>query len=173
MKIQLSEDEVSQTIDIKKILGDASGIDSVTEAFAQALIDKMVERTESGRDVNGKVFPKYSKSYSESLAFKVFDKSRGDVNMSLTGDMLASIEPEIDQGKLKLSVTGDENILKAYAHNTGYKGHPVLEGKAKREFFGITDAELAKIKKNFLPDLTKESKKADEAIVKTLLKLLG
>jgi len=173
MKIKLSEDEVSQEIDLKKTLGDVSGVDSVTEAFAQALIDKMVDRTQSGRDVNGKLFPKYSKSYTESLGFKVFGKSKGDVNMTLTGDMLASIEPEIDQGKLKLSVTGSENITKAFAHMTGYKGHPVLAGKPKREFFGINDAELAKIRKNFLPDLTKESKKADEDILKTLLKLLG
>lgn len=170
MKIKLTEDEVSQTIDIKKVLGDSSEIDSVSEAFAQALIDKMVERTQEGRDVNGKLFPKYSTSYVNSLPFKVFGKSKNDVNMTLTGDMLASIEPEIDQGKIKLSVTGSENILKAFAHMTGYKGHPVLDGKPKREFFGVSDAELEKIKRKFIPDLSKEAKKNDQIIIEKLLK---
>lgn len=173
MKIKLAEDEVSQTIDVKKILGDASGIASVSEAFAQALIDRMVERTQEGRDVNGKLFPKYSNSYAQSLAFKVFGKSKGNVNMTLTGDMLASIEPDIDQGKIKLSVTGSDNILKAFAHMTGYKGHPVLEGKPKREFFGVSDADLEKIKRKFIPDLSKEARKNDDEIVKKLLKAFG
>ena len=167
MKLKLSEDEVSQTIDIKKTLGDVSGVDSVTEAFAQALIDNMVDRTHAGRDVHGKLFPKYSKAYTESLAFKVFGKKAGQVNMTLTGDMLASIQPEINGKDLKISVTGDFNNIKAFSHQTGYGG------KAKREFFGITDSELDKIKKNFLPDLTKDSKKADESILSQLKKLLG
>lgn len=172
MKPKLSEDEVSQTIDLKKVLGEVSEVESVSEAFAQALIDKIVARTTLGRDVSGKIFPKYSKSYSESLAFKVFGKSRGDVNMTLTGDMLASIEPEIEQGKLKIQVTGSDNILKAFAHMTGYRGHPFLAGKPKREFFGISEKELAEVKKNFLPDLSQESKKNDEIIINKLRKLV-
>lgn len=173
MKINLSESEVSQTIDIKDILGDAAAIPSVSEAMAQAFLDVIKERTESGRDVNGKLLPKYSESYKNSLAFKVWGKT-DNVNMTMSGDMLGTMFSEVVNGKIKIGFDGEENNVKAYAHITGFKGHPVLDGKvAKREFFGITDKEIAQIKAEFSPDLSSEARRNDDILISALTKLFG
>lgn len=173
MKLKLSENEVSQTIDLQKTLGANSELPAVTEAFSQAILDHIRERTESGRDVNGKLFSPYSKSYKESLAFSVFGKSNPP-NMTLTGDMLSTMFADESNGKLKLSFEGTENNVKAFAHQTGFKNHPTLEGKVRpREFFGITDSELQKIAKEFKPNLSKEAQRNDNIILNKLKKVFG
>lgn len=168
-KPDLSKEEVSQEINLRETLGESAGITSVSEAFSQAVLDHIVERTESGRDVHGKLFEAYSKSYRKSLAFKVFGKSE-QVNMKLTGDMLGTMFTVVENGKLKIKLDGVENNIKAYGHMTGYKGHPYLAGKAKREFFGVTEEELNKIKKDFVPDFSKEAKKNDQSLINSLFK---
>lgn len=173
MKLKLSENEVSQTIDLEKTLGSAGEIPAITEAFSQAVLDHIRERTESGRDLNGKLFSPYSKSYKESLAFSVFGKSN-QPNMTLTGDMLSTMFADESNGKLKISFDGVDNNIKAFAHQTGFKNHPVLEGKVKpREFFGITDKELQKIAKEFKPDLSREANRNDNVILNKLKKAFG
>jgi hypothetical protein len=173
MKLKLTESEVSQEIDLEKVLGSVSDVPAVTEAFSQALIDHIKERTESGRDINGKLFAPYSKAYKESLAFSVFGKSNPP-NMTLTGDMLGTMFTEESNGKLNIKLDGDTNNAKAYGHITGFKGHPTLDGKVKpREFFGVTEKELSKIAKEFKPDLSREAQRNDNIILSKLLKLFG
>jgi hypothetical protein len=173
MKLKLSESEVSQSIDLNKVLGGNSEIPAVTEAFSQALIDHIKERTESGRDVNGKIFAPYSKSYKESLAFSVFGKSNPP-NLTLTGDMLGTMFTEENNGTLSIKLDGAENNIKAFAHQTGFKNHPTLDGKVRpREFFGITDKEIANIAKEFKPNLSREAQRNDNVILNKLKKVFG
>lgn len=172
MKLKLTESEVSQEIDLKQVLGGASEIEPVSEAFSQAVLDHIKERTESGRDVNGNIFAPYSKAYKESLAFKVYGKSK--TNMTLTGDMLGTMFTDAANGKLTIKLDGSENNVKAFAHITGFQGHPTLQGKVKpRRFFGVNDIELTKIAENFKPKLSATVISNDMIILNKLKKLFG
>jgi hypothetical protein len=172
MKRKVSEELVSQTINLKDLIGDVANEPSIKEAFAQAAIDKIVERTQSGRDVNGNLFAPYSKLYKESLAFNVFGKSN-KVNLTLTGSMLSSINPDTDTSNIKLQIDDSTEAAKAYGHITGFKGHPTIKNAKPRDFFGLTEKELKQIAKDFKPDLSREAQRNDEVILKKLLKLIG
>lgn len=59
---------------------------------AQLIIDTIVTRTMNNIDSNGKRFKNYSESYANSLEFKIAGKSKNDPNLTLSGDMLNSIQ---------------------------------------------------------------------------------
>ncbi len=150
-KTKLSESDVSTEIDIESLLGSAGRDKMTREVFFQAAFDVMLERLEQGRDVNGKLMSKYSKEYKESDAYNVFGKD-GTVNMQLRGDMINSLaEKKSSKNKMVIGFVGDEQNAKAYAHMTGYKGHPTIRGVKPREFFGWTDKELKAIANELKP----------------------
>lgn len=60
--------------------------------IGNAAIKYIVNRTKSGRGVGNKLFGQYSKSYTETDEFEIAGKKPGKVNLTLTGDMLDSIE---------------------------------------------------------------------------------
>lgn len=113
------------------------------------IIERIYERTtEESRDANGKKFPEYSKSYKDSLDFKVAGKSNS-VDLQLSGDMLAAMKV--------LSVRGDtirvgfengtEENAKADGNIRGTYGQDTPNPKKARNFLGVTDAELRKLVK--------------------------
>lgn len=172
--LNLSQDEVSQEFDLNKILGmDISKDEGLQDAVGQAIIDRIVSRTESGKSVNGAALAKYSKDYKESLEFKAFGKTN-KVNMTLTGDMLASLTIVANKkGKIKIGWQDPENNAKAYGHLTGMEGHPWLEGVTpKREFFGLTQAEINSIRDEFRPSNSDAASANDAAIMDKIWKLL-
>ena len=161
--LKLTQSEVSQTIDLKKVLGvDLTDYPEVKQAIGQAIIDLIVSRTEDGLDVNGKKFANYSKDYKDSLAFKAFGKTN-KVNLSQTGEMLSLMDIIDDSSnKLKIGWNDETENAKAYNHNVG-------DTVPKRPFFGVNDADLKKITDEFKPDLKKNQ--SDAAILKKLNKI--
>lgn len=158
--LTLEKTEVSQTIDLEKITGkDLSNNPDLVQEIAQATIDYMIERVSEGKGVGGKKLKSpYSDDYADSLDFKAAGKSKSDVNMKLSGDMLGSIDAETDLSSFKISIKGDE-APKAYGHMTGFEGHPTIpEGKYKREFFGVTKEEL---ERNVLSKFSQELESLD------------
>lgn len=173
--LTLSETEVSQEFDLNQILGmDISGDEGLQEAVGQAIIDRIVDRTGSGRGVDGKALAKYSESYKQSLEFKAYGKT-SKVNMELTGDMLGTLTITANKkGKIKVGWSDSENNAKAYGHITGMKGHPWLDGVTPaRNFFGLTKAEINSLREEFRPNNRKSQKKNDDAIIAKLNKLMG
>lgn len=174
-KTKLSQSSVTVDIDIEKLLGESAKNRDIRETFYQLAFDKMIERLDSGRDVNGKLFSKYSKAYKDSLAFSAFGKS-STVNLQLTGDMINSVQIEKQTDKIMTVGFGSDKLenAKAYAHMSGYEGHPTLEGKVKpRLFFGWSDKELKDIAKEFKPFTSVQSNVSDSALLKLLDKLVG
>ncbi len=173
-KKKLSEDEVSIEIDIESLLGSSARDSSVKETFFQLAFDKMLERLDNGIGADGKKLDKYSKAYMNSLEFAAFGKDK-TVNMQLTGGMVNSLRIlNSTNSKMKVGFEGEESV-KAYAHMTGFKGHPTLDGKVSpRNFFGWTDKELQAIAREFKPqnesasDLVK-----DEVILRLIDRLVG
>lgn len=144
---------------------DFKGKRSLKEAIGQAIIDRMVDRTQSGQGIrfskDGKGVPlklksPYSKTYADSDDFKAFGKSRSNVNMTLTGDMLASIDiKSIGENEITIGITETEERAKAFNHQTG-------DTVPSRPFFGVSKKELGDIKRQFGSDIKDALKTRDE-----------
>lgn len=142
--IDLKKNKVSQTIDLNELLdSDISGDTVLVREIGQAIIDYMEERVDSGKGLNGvKLKSPYSKAYSESLDFKAAGKSPTDVNMKLSGDMMASIDIISEDGAtIEIGIDDSDQAIKAYGNQTGFEGHPTIKGP-KRPFFGVSVDEL-------------------------------
>jgi hypothetical protein len=158
----VQENEISQTIDLDKWLGkDFSSDPDLVREIGQSVIDYMIKRVDDNKGLGGETLkPSYSTEYSKSLDFKAAGKSKNDVNMKLSGDMLGSIDLEESGNSFKIFVDGDEEIIKAYGHMTGFKGHPTIpKNKYKRQFFGLTKEEF---KKEIAPKFKGEKPKETE-----------
>jgi hypothetical protein len=132
---KLTLKEVSQTFNLKELLGYEPS-DRQRRLFYDLAVDKIVERTSSGKDVNGGKFEKYSKAYAEKKGV-----SRGSVDLILEGTMLSSFEESQGRQKGLVKIKMEEGVetKKAYNHCTG-------DTLPKRDFFGITkESELKQI----------------------------
>lgn len=137
-KPKVTLEEVSQQIDLNKLVGsDISEDEQLVLKIGQKIIDYMEERVDEGLGYNRKKLePEYSKEYAESLPFKAAGKSRNDVNMKLTGDMMASIDIiEVNGSKITIGIDDPSQAPKAFNHQTG-------DTVPKRPFFGVTNKEL-------------------------------
>lgn len=164
-KKKTTKDEVSTEINLKELLGGISSDRDIREAFFQVALDRMEQRLDEGRDVNERLFPKYSKEYKDSLAFAAFGKD-STVDMRLTGDMRAAVKIISQDGsKIKVGIN-DDNAPKAYNHQVG-------DTLPKREWFGWTDKELKDIAKEFRPVIDEGPSVSDVQITNLLDRLLG
>lgn len=120
------------------------------------LAEKIRERAESGKglefssDGNAKTVDlksPYSDKYADSLDFKAAGKLKRKVNMTLTGDMLASIQVEDRPGnKIAIVIDGEEEILKAYNHIIG-------DTVPKRPFFGVSKTDVKEVIRDFSDEI--------------------
>ena len=164
-KKKTTKDEVSTEINLKELLGGVSRDRDVREAFFQVALDRMESRLDEGRDVNDRLFSKYSKEYKDSLAFAAFGKDN-TVDMRLTGDMRAAVRIiEQNESRIKVGIN-DDNAPKAYNHQVG-------DTLPKREWFGWTDKELKDIAKEFRPVIDEGPSVSDVQITNLLDRLLG
>lgn len=131
MKPKYSLSEVSQEINLGEILG-RTPTDVEARQFIDEAINLMIERTQSGEDINGRRFKQYSKEYAELKGV-----SRNDVDLTFMGDMLAGINGELERGNIKLFMEEDQ-VPKAFNHCTG-------DTLPKRVFFGLTESEIESI----------------------------
>jgi hypothetical protein len=172
-KSNLKKDDVSIEIDTESLLGSSAKDASVKETFFQLAFDKMLERLDNGIGADGKKLGKYSTAYMNSLEFAAFGKDK-TVNMQLTGGMVNSLQIlKSTNTKMKVGFEGEESV-KAYAHMTGYQGHPTLDGKvAPRKFFGWTDSELKAIAREFRTETKSNDLVKDEVILRLIDRLVG
>jgi len=119
----------------------------VVEAIGSEIISTIRKRTIKGKDKDGEKFADYSKAYTESVDFRAGGKSKGSVNLTLSGDMLASMELlELKKNKIRIGFEEGSDInARADGNIRGTYGQPKpIPGKA-RDFLGVTPEELAKI----------------------------
>ncbi len=129
------------------------------EAIALELIKEIAKRTSKGINYEGDKFPDYVKNmvkngkkvsgYAESLDFKNAGKSERNVNLQLSGDMLAAIKLlNSERGRIKIGYdTGDSEAGRAEGNQIGSYGQPSGNKKKARPFIGFKGAELERIKK--------------------------
>lgn len=166
IKRVLSEDKVEMKINLEEIFGTAPKNQALRQAIGQALIDKLISRTEQGRSFAGTKFKAYSKAYKESLEFKAFGKT-DNVNLKLTGDMLGLLDIKDESGNtITLGWDDNEQNAKAYNHITG-------DTVPVRDFFGFSQSEIKEIVSEFKENVTDFNEKSfDEAAIKLLEKVL-
>jgi hypothetical protein len=118
------------------------------EALAKEVIDFIINRSRKGFDKNNKPLPGYSDSYIKSLDFKIAGKSKGDVNLTLSREMLESLSllshrsGEIHIGYeagTPLAAKVEGNVRGTYGQSKPIRGK-------KRDFLGITQADLRPLK---------------------------
>ncbi|MBC96401.1 MAG: hypothetical protein CME63_01520 [Halobacteriovoraceae bacterium] len=144
-----SSHRVTLEIDLNEVLGgsvdDATALSAGTE-----IVDRIVEFARNGRNAAGKSFKHYDEDYVESEEFQAAGKSKSNVNMTLYGDMLAQLNViEVNSGRITLGWEDETQAKKAYAHMTGFKGHPTIKNGTKREFLGVSQKLLDEIKDQF------------------------
>lgn len=128
-------DEVSQKIDLIPYLG-RKPTDSEKQAFAEAAIETIKQRTLNNKDVNGNKFEKYSKEYAAKKGV-----SRSSVDLFLEGDMLDSLN-RVKSGErvseVKIKLKSGLQTKKAYNHQTG-------DTLPQRRWFGLLENEAKQI----------------------------
>lgn len=149
MRIVTTKSNFFQELDLEKELGfDVSHRPELGVSIGQAVIDYIIDRVDSNAGLGNKdLKPTYSDAYADSLIFKAFGKSKGDVNMKLTGAMLSAVDIlEFDGNKIKYGVDDTTEILKAYNHQTG-------DTVPERPWFGVTKDEFRGILHDFKSDI--------------------
>lgn len=169
-----SESDVNVEIDLEKLLGKAAANEAVRETFFQLAFESLMARLDSGEGVKGGNLPRYSKAYKDSLSYEVFGKD-GTVNMQLTGDMVNDISIQKQNSKkMVIGFNDDLQSKKAFAHMTGFEGHPNLDGKVKpRNWFGWQDKELEAIAQDLRPELEQTEAVTDEKVLNLLERFVG
>ena len=127
-------------------------------AIGQEIIDIIRTKTDANRDKDGKkFFGPYSKEYSESLKFKAFGKSKRDVNMQLTGDMMGLMDI-VDESRNTITIGWDSEKQsgKAAGHISGIGSLP------RRDFFGLSESDIQKLKDKFKSDI-EDARKAEQS----------
>lgn len=148
-EIKASESEIYQEIDLADWTGVDLSLDPVlAREMQQAIIDYMQGRVSQGLGFNKqKLKSPYQDSYAESLDFKAAGKSKGNVNMELSGDMLGSVDviEERESGaRFRIGFTDSSVVPRAYGHISGFEGHPEQDKmeKYQRIFFGVSEKEF-------------------------------
>lgn len=120
-------------------------------AIAVDIVRYVRDRTLSGKGPGDKAWSgkagQYSKAYANSLDFKIGRKSKGKVNLKLSGDMLEELSVlNQSKGKVKIGFDeGSDSAGKAEGNIRGTYGNASpIPGKA-RPFLDLTQKEIAAI----------------------------
>ena len=113
------------------------------------IVERIVARTDKGIDADGDKFVEYSKAYQDSLNFKIAGKSKSNVNLQLSGDMLASLQVlKQDGNKLTIGFErGSDENARADGNIRGTYGQQKANPFNSRDFLGISNTELIDIVK--------------------------
>jgi len=155
-KVSQSRKRASLEIDLNKEFNvDLSGQRALKEAIGQAIVDRIVKRTKSGKSVQGGAFRGYSKAYRKSQVFQAAGKG-GTPNLTLSGDMLGTMDFKLKGNKVRIGWDDAEENAKAANHNQGIT-------LPKREFLGVQTKEIKDIEKDFVKDFKAALKKKSES----------
>ena len=139
------------------------GYDSdIRQAIASEIISFVRQRTLKGIDADGDKFKGYSKGYINSVNFKATGKSKGKINLTLSGDMLANIDLVKDK-ETELVLGYDDNsdqAGKAEGNQIGSYGKSADPKKA-RKFLGLQPDDLKKILSKYPIDSPKADLRAE------------
>ena len=127
----INKDKIFKDLDLKilKLPSelDPSEQEELMTEIGDYVLSEILDNVASGiSPVTGKDFKELTSPYA--------DKEKGGdatANLDLNGDMMRALEVKVEADKISVGIFDDEDqAIKLYGHNTGFKGHPWLEGKA-------------------------------------------
>ena len=110
----------------------------IKRMFARDVIKTIIERTESGVDVNGRSFARYSEAYKSAQIFKDMGKN-DNVNLRLFGDMKEALTFHVNVAGVEISFADMQEAAKAHGHNFGGGNLP------RREWLWLSQDEETKL----------------------------
>lgn len=145
----------------------------VREAIGAEILAHIRERTLKGIDVDGKKFPKYSKAYENSVNFRAAGKSKGKVDLTLSGDMLAYLEVvKESEGELVVGYSDDSSQAgKAEGNQIGSYGKDKGDPSKARRFIGISKDAVQKILSKYPVDNEAKTESRAEAVIEAQSKI--
>lgn len=133
---------------------------AIKREFGRRAIERILERTNDGKDKNNRDFKKYSEAYLKSDNFSIFGKSPTTVNLKLSGEMHASIGVlSTTANTVTIGIEDSEQVNKARGHINGANHLPV------RDFWGLSNEEESEILKDILRN---ESASEDISLIESL-----
>lgn len=133
-----------QPSSVRDALRDTLAGPAFRSTFGKMVIDRIIERTLSGIDKNSVKFASYSRSYINSDIFKIYQKSPGEVNLELTGEMLSSLtDANSSRSVITVELVGSENKAKAAGHKYGIRKRG--GGRVIRDFLGLPDSDVTEL----------------------------
>lgn len=137
------------------------------EAIAAEVISHIRRRSLRGIGADGSKFPSYSKEYIKSVDFKAAGKSKGSINLTLSGDMLASMDlVKSQKGEIVIGYSEDDpQIGKVEGNQIGSYGKPRGDSSKARRFLGIDKDSLQKILSKYPVSDREEANARAEAVL--------
>ena len=148
------------------------------QAIAFDIISYIQDRSKAGKGKDGKKFPGYTKDYRSSQEYKTIKGKKTKVDLTLSGDMLDSIDLlEDEKGGLIIGISeDDQDNGKAEGNIRGSYGKPTGKQSKARDFLAISKAEVSKILKKYPikdEEKRKESLQSYFATIKAAKEVLG
>jgi len=134
----LEDSDIEQEIDLGEYFGRKPTAQESRDFEIEAL-ETIIGRTQSGKSVTGKKFPKYNEDYAEEKGV-----SPGAVDLTLFGDMLLAIDASTSGSMLTLKID-DTEAAKAHGNITGSYGRSSRDDSKARDFFGLSIKEVEQI----------------------------
>ena len=131
MPIELDRTTKELTIDLPENVPDSVARD-IRSDIGQFIVDAILDSVGSGKSpVSGYgSFSSLSKDYANSEK-----GGRTLPNLDLNGDMLNALTYEVNDDGVEVGIFDSSQAIKSYGHNTGFEGHPWLDGVAPQRKF--------------------------------------
>jgi len=160
-KLRININEViaqESDADKRRAFTRAARDENVKLEFGSRVVDEIIRRTqEDNIDKNGRGFRKYSKAYVKSTDFKIAGKDAGKVDLTLSGDMLGTMQVlEVSGPSITIGWNVSVEDEKAGFHVSGTGKMP------KRDFLGLPKGEQYTILKSVLRDVPTDTIPVDE-----------
>ena len=150
--------------------------DSELQAIGQDVIDHIVERTRSRNlDKNNETLGRYSDSYADSLEFQIAGKSKGSVDLTLTGEMLDSLQIlRTRRGVIEIGYPAGSSLNdKVEGNRLGSYGKSPNRAKA-RDFLGIHESNLNSILADYPVDESQDERIAvEQSTLRRIIERIG
>jgi len=119
------------------------------EILGEEIIDFIIERTLSGKDVEGKRFIAYAKGKKGQTSYAEREGKDNPPDLNLTSDMLDSLEvikvlPRAKRVQIGYN-TGYDGLGKVEGNIKGTYGKKNPETKRPRDFLGIRESDLHRL----------------------------
>jgi len=155
-------------VNLKEVFGKSLPNDpSLQQSIGQALLDKILDRTDDGKFLKqSKGAGSYSDEYADTEEFRAFGKSKSDVNLKQTGDMMGQLGFQIlSKNKIRFQWEDSLQAAKAHGHITGNVGKT-------RDFLGFTRDELDEVKRDFKRAIEDDNASAANPQIAALLNII-